>query len=40
MGCPNWQEAISHQSTTDVQISESISSRSEIIMVVHVDEGI
>ncbi|CAK7350733.1 unnamed protein product [Dovyalis caffra] len=39
MGCPNWQEAISYKSTTDVQGSESMPSRSGIIMVALVGCG-
>ncbi|KAJ6401789.1 hypothetical protein OIU84_013956 [Salix udensis] len=39
MGCPNWQEASSYNSTTDVQGSESVPSRSGIIMVAHVGCG-
>lgn len=39
MGCPNWKEASSYNSTIDVQGSESVPSRSGILMVAHVGCG-
>lgn len=39
MGCPNWKEASSYNSTIDVQGSESMPSRSGILMVAHVGCG-
>uniref|UniRef100_A0A6M2EM33 3'(2'),5'-bisphosphate nucleotidase n=1 Tax=Populus davidiana TaxID=266767 RepID=A0A6M2EM33_9ROSI len=39
MGCPNWKEASSYNSTIDVQGSESVPSRSGILMVAHVGRG-
>ncbi|KAL9355589.1 hypothetical protein Peur_053559 [Populus x canadensis] len=39
MGCPNWKEASSYNSTIDVQGSESVPLRSGILMVAHVGCG-
>lgn len=39
MGCPNWKEASSYNSTIDVQGSESVPSRSGILMVAHIGCG-
>ncbi|XP_011001147.1 PREDICTED: putative PAP-specific phosphatase, mitochondrial [Populus euphratica] len=39
MGCPNWKEASSYNSNIDVQGSESVPSRSGILMVAHVGCG-
>lgn len=39
MGCPNWKEASSYNSTIDVQGSESVPTRSGILMVAHIGCG-